>query len=107
MSAVAERQCVVALRKAEVVRMERTAIKRALKQREVLLAEVWDEPAVQTMRIADLLESVPGLAAFKVASILLTLCIGYQRPVGHLSDGQRREILRLIRQRHPWIKAGS
>jgi hypothetical protein len=86
------------------LRTERARVKASLRRRHVTLAEVFDSPAVQTMRISDLLECVPGLSAIKVSRLLLTLAIAYARPVGSLSPRQTEEIFRVLRYRHPMVK---
>lgn len=86
------------------LRIERARVKASLRRGHVTLAEVFDSPAVQTMKIADLLECVHQMAALKASRVLLALRIGYARPIERLTGRERLLILEQIERRHPWVK---
>ena len=94
----------LAAQRSNQVRSERSRIKASVRRRHITLAEVLDSPAVQTMRISDLLECVPGISPMKSSKLLLTLGLGYYRPIETLTRYERGEIFRLLRLRHPLIR---
>lgn len=96
-----------AAERSRLIRAERAQVKAALRHRSLTLTEVLAEPAVATMRISDLLECIPGLSPRKVSCVLLTLGIGYWRPVESMTVHEIAEIKRVIRRRHRYVRVES
>lgn len=94
----------IAAQRSNQIRSERARIKASVRRRHVTLAEVLVAPAIQTMRISDLLECVPGISPMRASKLLLTLGLGYYRPVESLTRYEREQLFRLLRLRHPGVK---
>ena len=84
-----------ALDKSVAVRRERAEVKHALKQAGVSLAEVLasDCEAVRTMRVHDLLVSLPGVGKIRALKILTELEISRTRRIQGLGVRQRTRLL--------------
>jgi hypothetical protein len=85
-------------------RLQRAAVKRALRTKRLTLYEAFENEAASGMGIAALMECVPYLTPPKVSTILLIARIGYARPVGRLRPRDRWQIMHLLTERHPGIR---
>ena len=89
-----------ALGKANVIRTRRANLKRDLKAQRVSVLSLISEPPewVETMKVFDLLISVPKFGRVKANKILQTCRISPSKTLGGMSDRQRGEIVSLLRR---------
>jgi guanylate kinase len=90
---------VAASRAAVAARRARASVKRSIADRQRSAADVlqaaWDEPpahAEASLRVRELLASIPGLGPTKVARIMTQLSIAQSKRVGGLGVRQRHEL---------------
>lgn len=90
-----------ALDRANEVRKYRANLKRDLKAGRASIHDLLlDFPeALDTMKIFDLLLSVPKMGRVKVNKILVTCRISPSKTVGGMSERQRNELVNMIRRR--------
>lgn len=90
----------MALELANEVRSKRAEMKREIKAKNVSVLGVLDEVPewVETMKVWDLLISVPKFGRVKVNRILLQCRISPSKTVGGLSERQRRELASFLRR---------
>ena len=82
------------------LRAERKRMKGCLRRGEVTLSDAWSEPSFATMRLSDLLESLPRMSAHRASRVLVSTAVGYARPVGKLRQIERDKLEYVIRNRH-------
>lgn len=84
-----------ALGVANDVRVRRAQLKRDLKARRVLVADVVVEPPVwaETMKVQDLLLAVPKVGRVKVGKVLRDVAISPSKTLGGMSVRQRGELV--------------
>lgn len=90
-----------ALENANSIRSYRATLKRDIKaQRASVVSLLLDPPEeLETMKIFDLLMSVPKFGRVKVNKLLQTCRISPSKTVGGMSDRQRAEIVGMLRGR--------
>ena len=85
-----------ALKKAAKARQERAKLREEIKSGKMSFAQVMkksDDPVVARMRVATLLESLPGFGKAKAAKIMSELEISESRRVQGLGARQREQLL--------------
>jgi DNA uptake protein ComE-like DNA-binding protein len=85
-----------ALKKAAKARQERAKLREEIKSGKMSFAQVMkksDDPVVARMRVATLLESLPGFGKAKAAKIMSELEISESRRVQGLGARQRESLL--------------
>ena len=86
--------------KATAARAERADIKAKLKSGQATVAEVIDSgrtvEAIGRLRVAELLESLPGVGKVRAAKIMDTVGIAHSRRVRGLGVHQRKALLDLL-----------
>ena len=89
-----------ALHKAAAARVTRAAAKERLKSGDLTIAEVISsadsDEAIARMRIAELLEALPGIGQVRAAAIMKQLGIAASRRVRGLGIHQRRALVDFI-----------
>ncbi|WP_427131401.1 integration host factor, actinobacterial type [Pseudarthrobacter sp. S9] len=89
-----------ALRKAAAARAIRAAAKERLKSGELTIAQVISsgesDDAIARMRIAELLEALPGIGRVRAAAIMEQLGIAQSRRVRGLGIHQRRALVDFV-----------
>lgn len=92
-------QRAAALEKAVRIRQERAAVKRALKEGRLSLADALNQAAgneaIGKMKVLVLLESLPALGKVKARRLLDQIGIAESRRVQGLGTVQREELLKL------------
>jgi hypothetical protein len=78
-----------ALEKATRVRKERAEIKNRLKRGAVSLPDIIADPVVGKMKVASLIESLPGIGKVRAAQIMERIGIAGSRRVRGLGTSQR------------------
>jgi transposase len=88
----------VALRQANEVRSRRAELKRELREGVVLLEEVLAAPAdyLATAEVFDLLMAAPKIGPVRAARLLAAAGASQSKPVGRLSERQRRRLIELL-----------
>lgn len=89
-----------ALAKANGVRLDRAAVKRALFDRRITLAEALGDPSLQSMPVGDLLAAQWRWGATRTSQLLSRLTgpswnvwVSWSRPVGQLTERERVAII--------------
>ncbi len=88
-----------ALKKAAKARQERAKLREDIKSGKLSFAQVMKksaDPVVARMRVATLLESLPGFGKAKAAKIMAELEISESRRVQGLGARQREELLKKL-----------
>lgn len=92
-------QSLEALSKGNSIRRKRAAIRRGLRDGQVIFAEAIEHEACQTMTVEQLLSSFKGIKRAKTQMILNeitrrdpTMIIGTHREIGQLTERERREL---------------
>lgn len=90
-----------ALQNANETRTYRANLKRKLKTGRVNVVDLLENPPelIETMKIMDLLLSVPKMGRVKNDKLLRTCRISPSKTVGGMSDRQRSEIVHVLRKR--------
>src|ERR1700742_2556660 len=90
-----------ALQRANDIRSRRAQLKRDLKAGRQPIHELLLEPPeyLETAKVFDLLLAVPKNARVKVNKMLSQCTISPTKPIGGLSERQRRELAAFIRRR--------
>ena len=99
MTNTSRQQKMEALDEANDVRVKRAVVKRELRSRSLSLAEALERPCVQTMRLTKLLLAVPHIGKVKAHKIQTALGLRPYKPVGELTESQRREVVALVAYR--------
>lgn len=89
-----------ALERANIVRTERSELKRRLKSgRENIYDLILDPPLyIETMKLFDLMLAVPKYGRVKVNKICTQCRISPSKTLGGLSERQRSEVVKLLRR---------
>jgi hypothetical protein len=85
-----------ALARANAIRMERAQIKRDVFAGRLTVPDAFDQPAVQTMPVGDLLAAQNRWGERRVHRLLDQVPCTPQRRVGELTDRQRDRIRELL-----------
>jgi hypothetical protein len=95
------RQRMDALDRANAVRTYRKELKRDIKTGQVNIHDVLSNPPeeIETMKIFDLLLSVPKVGRVKVNKILVTCRVSPSKTIGGMSERQLNEVLSFLRRR--------
>lgn len=90
-----------ALEVANVVRKYRAQLKRDIKAGRVDVIRLLTDPpeAIETMKVWDLLISVPKMGRVKVNKLLQTCRISPSKTMGGMSERQRAEMVGMMRRR--------
>lgn len=98
-------QALAALKRANEVRLARSAVKHQLRDGTMSLEDALDDPAVQTMEIGLLLEAQWGWGELRVVRLLGALrnsspstTLDPRRHVGALTDRERAAIVRACKE---------
>lgn len=94
-----------ALEKAVAVRRHRSEMKRKLKNGEISLQEVFDDPLCARLRAHELIASLPGVGTRRATDIQLELHMQPTRRVGGLGIRQREKLVELA-ERARGIRGG-
>ncbi|HVP74748.1 MAG TPA: integration host factor, actinobacterial type [Gaiellaceae bacterium] len=88
----------IALRRANEVRIARARLKRDLREGNVRIEQILAEPPeqVSTAQVLDLLLAVPKIGPVKAARLLNTARVGQSKTVGGLTDRQRGHLIELL-----------
>lgn len=90
-----------ALRKANVIRILRSHLKRDIRAGECAPSTVIESPppCAASMRILDLLLAIPGVGRTKARQVLFQLRVSDSKTLGGLSDRQRGELAKTVKAR--------
>lgn len=89
-----------ALGRANVIRTQRAALKRDLKARRASVHVLLLDPPeyIETMKVFDLILSVPKYGRVKVNKVLQVCRISPSKTIGGLSERQRAEVISMLRR---------
>jgi hypothetical protein len=90
-----------ALRNANEIRSYRANLKRDIKAQRISVVDLLIDPPVEveTMKIFDLLLSIPQMGRVKVNKLLMTCRISPSKTVDGMTDRQRAEMVVMMRRR--------
>lgn len=88
-----------ALERANEVRIYHRAVKARLKARDVRLSDVLADEACASMRVADVLRSLPAIGPVKSSHYMRMVGVGPTWTVGMLTPRQRGALVHVLRER--------
>src|SRR5438128_8577908 len=89
-------QRLAALREANRIRFHRAELKRQLRAGRLAPDEVLEDPDCETMKVVDLLRSLPKVGPVKTNRALNRTRISPSKTLGGLTDRQRDELLSVL-----------
>lgn len=90
-----------ALRRANEVRVRRAQLKKELKNGDIQIVEILNNPPeyVSTAKVLDILLAVPKFGRVKASNLLTRCRISQAKTLGGLSDRQRSELVGFLEKR--------
>lgn len=89
-----------ALENANIIRTQRSELKRKLRERRMTVYDLILDPPkyIETMKLFDLMLAVPKYGRVKVNKICTQCRISPSKTLGGLSERQREEVVKLLRR---------
>lgn len=89
-------QRITALARANEIRLRRSSLKDSIRAGQLTIAEVLDDPAVQTATVFDLLRAPRRMGPGKARIVLRMIGASATLQVAQLTDRQRQELLNIL-----------